>query len=137
MEELRGQRVLLITTSMGFASVRVLTGPLGATVQEVPAESVTKMSPTRLTRQDVLERVVAYADGGDVCRLCGKSRAPDTMAHEADCPIPDALKLLALQSKRRAKTADVVDEFLEDDGLRRTRSRPKRRGRIKGRPGPR
>jgi hypothetical protein len=144
-KELRGQRVLPISTSDGFANVRVLTGPLTPKFQEVPMGSVTEQSAPEPTRHDVLVRVIECAHGPSKCRLCGKARGTGNLAHEEYCPIPVAYKLVGQQAKRLAKAAkraddDDVDDIVEiddevgedDDDVeadvepRKTKSRPKR-----------
>lgn len=116
-EELRGCNVQRICdVSGGLVRVRVLNGPLAPKVQDVPSESVTPVSPEMLTRHDILVRVVVQADDNGSCRLCGRTHAPGTMAHEADCPIPAALEYVERRSK--------------------TKSCPTNRGRIKRSPRP-
>ena len=142
-EDLCDQSVIPKNICAGVAHVRVLTGPLAGTMQEVPEDSVKKKTAAPLTLQGVLWRVIAEADDDGSCRLCGRTHQPGTVDHEAGCPIPDARKVLAQRSTKRAKAEDLEDDVeddLEDAGTRQTKPRKtkprrKRRGPTKRRPG--
>lgn len=125
-EELRGQRVLPISNVDGRTNVRVLTGPVTPKVQEVPMDSVTKKSPPRPTRHDVLVRVIECAHGKRKCRLCGKDRESGKFSHEDFCPIPVAVKLVAQQAKRLGRAVHVVDGADESDDVVEVDARPSR-----------